>query len=359
MKVGILTIHNTTNFGSTLQAYATFKAIERLGVECEIIDYSTDVILKKEQPLKFSDIRSLKHLYYFISSERKKKSKLIEQRKFLEGNVKFTKKYDKRSLHELNDKYQTIIVGSDVVWGERNFVDDFSYFLDFVDDGVDKVSFASSVGDRWIHNEEKIKALLLRFKYISVREKSTAMWVSTLLNKNVDYTCDPTMLFTKDEWLELIDKNNRVIQEPYVLVYFNDSQNNNLKNAIEYGKKHNMPVYYINFRRRINGTKSVKPVKVEEFLNLIYFADTVFSASYHGLLFSLYFNKNIFFYNRGFKERMSALADTLDINYREQTKENLMIDKPIDYKCVEEKIALFREQSYQILSEKVLNLREN
>ncbi len=39
MKIGILTFHDTTNFGSTLQAFALEYAIYRLNYNCEIINY--------------------------------------------------------------------------------------------------------------------------------------------------------------------------------------------------------------------------------------------------------------------------------------------------------------------------------
>ncbi|WP_432700190.1 hypothetical protein ACRUMN_02410 [Kluyvera cryocrescens] len=38
-KVGVITMHSVINYGSFLQAYATQTIIEKLGYECEIIDY--------------------------------------------------------------------------------------------------------------------------------------------------------------------------------------------------------------------------------------------------------------------------------------------------------------------------------
>lgn len=38
-KIGLITIHDTLNYGSLLQTYALYKAIESLGVEIELIDY--------------------------------------------------------------------------------------------------------------------------------------------------------------------------------------------------------------------------------------------------------------------------------------------------------------------------------
>ena len=38
-KIGLLTMHRVVNFGSILQAYATQIVIEKLGYDCEIINY--------------------------------------------------------------------------------------------------------------------------------------------------------------------------------------------------------------------------------------------------------------------------------------------------------------------------------
>lgn len=47
-KIGILTFHRTTNFGSLLQTYGLFKKIENLGYDCEIIDYRCPAVEKEK-----------------------------------------------------------------------------------------------------------------------------------------------------------------------------------------------------------------------------------------------------------------------------------------------------------------------
>ena len=58
-------------------------------------------------------------------------------------------------------------------------------------------------------------------------------------------------------------------------------------------------------------------------------ANPVFTASYHGLLYSLYFHKNVYFYNRENKSRMESFGKKLGISNREisgEFKEQPMID---------------------------------
>ncbi len=48
MKVGILTFHNIPNYGAALQAVALCNAVSKLGLECEIINYKCENIIKRE-----------------------------------------------------------------------------------------------------------------------------------------------------------------------------------------------------------------------------------------------------------------------------------------------------------------------
>ena len=76
-KVGLLTYHHTTNFGSLLQTYALYKAIQDLGFDCEVIDYRNSVVEAREfrkRAYQCRNIRELKdHLQY--SGYKKKKAK--------------------------------------------------------------------------------------------------------------------------------------------------------------------------------------------------------------------------------------------------------------------------------------------
>lgn len=50
-KVGLLTYHHTTNFGSLLQTFALYKTITEIGYPCEIIDYRNEAVEQRESLL--------------------------------------------------------------------------------------------------------------------------------------------------------------------------------------------------------------------------------------------------------------------------------------------------------------------
>ena len=225
---------------------------------------------------------------------------------------------------------------------------DFNYMLEFADDKKKKVSFSSSVGTKWSTEDEwKVQECLSRFDQIAVRESEAAEWIKPLVTTGVEVTCDPTMLWNRDFWGKLVHKPNKL--EKYILVYMSDPENVCIKRAIEYGKRHKMPVYYINYRAPVYGTVDKRPVSLEEWVSLFYYADVVFSASSHGLLYSLYFEKKVFYFNWTNKSRMNSLADKLSIENREGTLENIEKDEPIHYDVVNQRLDAMRSSSWEIL----------
>ena len=73
---------------------------------------------------------------------------------------------------------------------------------------------------------------------------------------------------------------------------------------------------------------------------------------------SLYFHKNVFFYNRGNKSRMISLSKELKIQNREGTPINLSMDAVIDYGFVDSVINKKRQESWSYL-ENVLREAED
>lgn len=352
-KIGILTFHRTTNFGSLLQTYGLFKKIENLGYDCEIIDYRCPAVEKRENlntSINFFNIKSLIKYFLFQKTINKKGDKLKE---FLNDNMRISSSFFPEEMSKVEGQYDKIIVGSDIVWGRDITENDYTYFLDFVEDKEKKYAFASSVGDYKIRGDEACLSKLFKdFKRIAIREEETIKWMKDLAQITPELVCDPTMLLTAEEWLNII-KPKQVLKK-YVFVYFNSDNNKCLKDAIKYAKIHNLKVAYINYGLPVKGVINVKPVSLEEFLGFIYYSDMVFTASYHGLLFSLYFNKEFLFYTRAHKARMLSLAKKLEIMTNCGDNFNLENYVPIEYKKVNNVVHNFREESIKILNEMLI-----
>lgn len=347
-KIGILTFHRTTNFGSMLQTYGLYKKISELGYECEIIDYRCPAIEARENLKgKFFSLnpKQLVRNIFFIPNYKKKAEVLFE---FLKVNMKLSSSYTPDNIHDIDGKYEKYVVGSDIVWGRDITDDDYVYFLDFVKEKNKKYAFASSVGDYDYRGDEKhISQLLHDFSHIAVREVESIKWLHSLDISNAKWVCDPTMLLTANEWLNIITPT--YYSNDYVLIYFKDEQEKNIRDAIRYAKEHHMKVKMINYDRPYWGIENVKPYSLEDFFGLILNAKMIFTASYHGILFSLYFKKEFLFYTRSHKSRVLSLVKRLEIENCCGDNLDVVQYNGIDYEKVNKRLEVFRYESIQIL----------
>lgn len=360
-KIGLLTIHDTINYGSLLQTFATYAAIEKLGYEVEVIDYKCKAIYERETTYSLSEIKKASDIIRWFLWHKKLKEKKEKFDGFVCNEMKLSSiSYNRDNIKDANDIYKTFIVGSDIVWGMNITGNDFTYFLDFTDENKKRISFSSSIGTAWEKQfTAEIKKNLLRFDNISVREQLASEWVKETIDKEVPVTCDPTMLWDSKYWSRYTD-DQILPKEKYVLIYMAMNDKSNITDGIEYARKKGIKAYYIDFykTKSVKGLSVVKPVSIQQFISLIKNADTIFSASYHGLLFSLYFHKNVFFYNRGNKSRMISLSKELKIQNREGTPINLSMDVAIDYEFVDSVINKKRQESWSYL-ENVLREAED
>lgn len=349
-KIGIITFHRTTNFGSLLQTFALFKKIEQLDNSCEIIDYRCPAIEDREnlnKPVLSKNIKNTLRNVLFLPGYKRKAS---EMNLFIKNNMKLSEVYYPDTIFRASSKYKKVFVGSDIVWGRDITNNDYTYFLDFIRDRSKKYAFSSSVGDYTVRGDEKKVAVLLNdFSKIAVRENDAVEWIEEIGGPKAEWVCDPTMLLTAEEWKEYI--NPKTFNEDYVLVYFRDPNGKCSSDAIKYAKKNHCKVYFINYDMPVQGMKNVKPKSLDEFLGLIINAKMIFTASYHGMLFSIYFNKEFLFYTRAHKSRVISLAERLGLN--QNCGDEIDVDryKSIDYISVNSHLQEFREASIKVLAE--------
>ena len=350
MKIGLLTFHDTNNFGSYLQTIGLYKKIVDMGYNCEIIDYQCESLIKREVPQSYKFSLSPKAIIKDILWGRYLRRKYNNLKTFLYNNAKISVPYYKDTIANCKNLYDAFVVGSDIVWGMDIIEGDTTYFLDFVNDNK-KTAFSSSVGNPWKKEEKDLlKPLLTDFDYIAVRENESADWVEELTGKRPKVVCDPTMLLTTNEWLEYT--SGKYEKNKYVLAYFPTAKS--LEDAKKYAKKHHLKCWVINHGLPIKGVTSVKPDCLQDFLALFKNAQFVFTASYHGMLFSVYFNRQFAYYNRAHKSRMNTLASKLSVLDREGTEYDVLKMPEINYLNVNKAVEDYRNYSIDCLKQLLL-----
>lgn len=93
--------------------------------------------------------------------------------------------------------------------------------MNFVPTTVNSIAYATSFGQSSLPKDSAKKAtiFLKKIKHIGVREESGQKLVKKLAGRNVPVVCDPTLLFTGDEWMK-IQKKEPIIKGKYILCYF-------------------------------------------------------------------------------------------------------------------------------------------
>ena len=356
MKIGIITFHNAINYGAILQCYALQSFIEQ---ECkknvEIINYTPNyfkqVFYNPGKPLSAlgykQKIKAL--IKYFIKHEEiiRQSRKNYELNRFIHNKLHLTKEMIKPT----EDDFDVIIAGSDQIWNLELLNNDTTYLLDFVH-SKKRVSYAASfkISDIDKFGVEAYKKYLSQFENISVRESNLQDYLKKEYGISSKNVLDPTLLVSKDLWIELID-NSRLIKEDYILIYYVNKPVKLLDKAIEYAKNNSLKVVSLNSIKITNNYINYSNASVEEFLNLIKNAKQVFTTSFHGMAFSIIFHKDFYFevprnsYNNN--DRLLDLSDKLNLSKRNISQE--FVNDNIDWIDVEKHLNKLKIESAEYL----------
>ena len=291
MKIGILTFHRAINYGAVLQAYALKSKLEELGNQVEVVDYKNEYFSKIYSVLYFKSF-SLKDiiLAFYNFPIRIKKNKRFED--FINKNLNLSREVNSQNIKDIEEDYDLFVCGSDQVWNYRLNDFDKTYFLDFLSDSKKKNSYAASFGVSTIpvEHQREYKRLLSDFNNIAVREYEGLQIVKDLVGRDARVTLDPVFLLSKEEWEKIAEEPS--IKDDYILVY-----KLNKTDVFEYAEKLSkvtgLKVVVVQAKMRINKSFiAERTTSPEEFVGWFKNAKYIVTDSFHGLAFSILFNKS-------------------------------------------------------------------
>lgn len=344
MEIKIITIHAMHNPGSVFQAYALQRYLSREH-NAEIIDYRPAYFYSEGSGLKLLLKKTLFHKNW--------KSREKKYDGFIRRNMRLTQRYSSHDeLKVAGLTADAFIVGSDQLWNtDYQCGRDLSFYLDFVEHGR-KISYSTSVGKPQIDEagKELYVTWLMSFDGLSVRERSTALALSELLNRHVEWVCDPVFLLEKDAYTGFIGE--RIIKEEYAVVYMSEASE--LLNSVVdcYRKKGLKIVLAGGFTKRCACDRHIVDVGPEDFLSLIYYANAVISSSFHATAFCHIFHKEFITLappKNG--ERIYSLVRYTGLQDRAIADQfnPVMMGKPIDWNEVDKEMQTYIEASKQFL----------
>lgn len=369
MKVGLLTFHNAINYGAALQVFASYKAINEMGVECEIIDYvneyrSNAYNMFEHAKKELKNKRIIPAAKYFIGSmfmyNRKRKFLNFYERNLICTDVQYT---TSEEAEHLNSSYDKFVVGSDQVWNYKNNGNDYAFLLDFVKDDEKKISYSSSFGLADIPTELRQKYVenLTRITHLSTREEYGVKLIKDLVGRKAELVLDPVFLLSKSQWLSLCSNTSKI--ERYVFSYTNragqweefiNKTNYSMKDKKAYKiSRHLTPKDFINPSVKV--CYSISPI---EFVETIANAELVVSASFHCIAMSIILNVPFVAILTGDKGKDERVLNILKISGLENRilNNNMTasdIASPIDYVLVEQKISKYIASSKEFLNQAI------
>jgi hypothetical protein len=363
-NVAILTFHSSNNYGALLQCYALSSTIESFGYKVSIIN------LKKEY---IKDFEGLDFLTKQKTILKKSILNYVFQREFDLFRIKnlknkFTKQIKNvEKLNEFTDKFDGIVVGSDQVWRYAYTKKTLeSFFLDFASDTTKKVSYAASFGLDYFEGdailEKKINTLINRFNAVSVREDAGVKICAEKFNIKASHVLDPVFLLSPDDYQKLIEKKDDQVKDKYLAYYllnpdsFREKLLAKVLETKEISAKENA---YTNekfrFRKPSFPLDKYKFRSFSSWLATIKNAEFMVTDSFHGLAFSIIFNKQfICIANkaRGASrmESILSLLGLLDrLVYEGQDDFDIEGLKAIDYEIVNTKLLENKNKSLNFL----------
>ena len=242
-KVGIVTFHNALSYGAALQSYALQQFLDANGIDNDIIDYECDYINKSYKRLIHIDKHNIpKSLVGSVLRLGNKRLQLKLAEDFRKRYMRLSPNCTKSTVGSMADKYSAFIAGSDQVWSPTCAGFDTTYFLDFAKKGQ-KFSYSASFGVPEIPKEKAdgYRRLLGDFGGISLREKSGAVIIDSLIGGQSQVNVDPTLLLTSEQWDKLAAGIN--LKKPYILLFGVLKPKRMVSYAAKLGKEKNMPVY--------------------------------------------------------------------------------------------------------------------
>lgn len=375
MKIGILTFwQSQDNYGQILQCWALQKYLRERGHDAFLIQYTHET----PKPLLRERVKKVVKIYpiliklgKILTKSNIHKVKSPAQNRHFDD---FKRKYIIRSpfiyrniidLQRNPPQAGCYIVGSDQVWAHllKNKNNEV-YYLNFGDDKIRRISYAASFSMEQYPPKlyKKLRKNLLRLEAVSVREQS-GVSICAKVGIKAKLVLDPTLLLTSKEYMPFVNQDKTASK--YVFLYLI-----NLKTPEEFKWEELKPLLQTKFQKtlcttakgyndvtfHLDGCEYIYP-SIEKWLSLIFHSSFVITSSFHGVAFSILFNKPFIFiplsgeYAKS-NNRVVDLLNQIQLSQRisyDKTKWTELLSENIDWETVNTRLQRLRTESQAFL----------
>lgn len=302
MKILIVTVYNSHNSGSFLQAYAMMSVLKEMGHNVQF--------LKREIKGSSHDIKRVaRRFFLYLIKFRFRQACYFVYEWFI---------YEKAQKHfpiiSMDSNYyketDCIVVGSDTIWNFDSKVLRAlaATYLGNAFIGKHVISYAASAANTSIELFQTIirnNGGLSNIETIMVRDKHTKRLVELSTNKIAYTVTDPTLIVSRSAFNNL--RFDVKTKKPYILLYFLGEMKYNLKKEIQVYASVNkysiisMPIY----RKWCDRSLMSSP---QNMISYFMSATAVVTDTFHGTAFSLIYEKPFAVHDDG-KNKVKELLE--------------------------------------------------
>lgn len=342
MSVRIVSVPDSSNFGSFLQAFSLLKVIQ---------SYSNNVFFEKTRDDKY-----IKNL--FIS---KKTAFKIFLKDPIFGLAKifylkkqysiFKSEWDKYFDIKKNiGNYDITILGSDEIWNIKNSV--FRKPVFFGGDCDNAYAFAVSAGSASIldfKNNDDICNLIRSVKCVFPRDNNTKNIVDSILLIDSKKACDPTFLYDfSGIEVSLETKKAMSKYNNYLLIYAYSVDKKTSSFIKRVAKKERLKIVSIGFYHKF-ADLNLNCTPLDMFW-VFKHSRLIFTSTFHGTVFSILANKQFVSCPTNSKAKIGSLLQDFSLQLQ-------LIPPSTDYNFFEKSI--LNEIEYSSINEKIISLRRS
>lgn len=374
MKVILTTVFSAFNYGSSLQALAGKRIIEKTGYECELVKLKS---LIKGRDVRIGKLMTILFRSIFLNKNNSLKTYNNSYNKTLvEGTeckfFNFTDTYLKPQevtygeLKRMAEESIACFSGSGQIWNSSTLYVDPLYYLRFAPQ-YKRVALSPSFGRDFIadYNKEKMRKWIIDYPYLSVREDSGVKLIKELTGRDATHLLDPTLIINSEEWKSILcieDKPN-----DYILAYFLDEPSDYAKKCLKKLKeKLDCKILAIPYKfEYMDYCDSIVAAGPKEFVELVANAKVVCTDSFHGTVFALNMHTPFFAFEREYgsankqSERVLSILRKVDMLDRYQPKNVVEELNNLDFEHSEEILNVERKKAYDYVNNAINSIKKN
>ena len=352
---------NFTNYGSALQSWALQRAVDDLGEgrwESLVVDYCPDILRDKDPKDPVAHMwdtdEALRELCRRSLPAIRENADKFDA--FYRGRLRKTRgAYTKENFEEIVERegLDGFICGSDTIF----CVDEFGGFEDgyyaqypCMREGY-TIAYAASFGDAHFTPESCVTLAqrLKNFKAIGLREEAMLPFVRGAVTVSAERVLDPTLLLTAEDYAPITAPRQE--EGPYLLLYSRRNNPQMYEFAERLAAERGWRIVEISLRAdRASEHRVFYEAGVEEFLSLVRYAEFVVTNSFHGMIFSVQFQREFVIFSREQSDtKIGELLELLGLSDRRMTGGTRPPAQAVGYQEVSRRLLPMRQRSRDFL----------